>query len=338
MNDFLSRPTRNDVARRAGVSSATVSRVYNNPDTVSPEKTERVMKAAELLGYQPNRQASILRRRKSGIITLAVFRKENRPYYWGNQPLLQWMYADIIRSVLDEVSNTMFQLQIQIIQEKKDLKRLNQTDGIIGYDIDTKEEADLLTELKRPCIICHHTEDLTGRPSVRTDNFEGGKLQARWLKSRGSIRPLYITGRTSEIPADRRRMEGFINIYGSDNMFLVDDISGLEEAKERSDEIIRLIIDEKTDGLACVNDMTLLGIMTGGSGKSLPENLPMAGYDNLPVLPLFPGDTATIDLGLNKIYRTAVQRLTGELTGGSKSESGDKMQTVTVVPPRLILR
>ncbi|MBI9101701.1 MAG: LacI family DNA-binding transcriptional regulator [Spirochaetales bacterium] len=335
MNDPLSRPTRNDVAEKAGVSSATVSRVYNNPDSVSPEKAEKVLSAAETLGYEPNRQASSLRRRGSGTITLAAFRKKDRPYYWGNQPLLKWMYADVIRSVMDEVSQSMFHLQIQTIETEGDLESLKQSDGIIGYDVDTEHEAQALSALKKPYIICHHTEDLGSHPAVRTDNLEGGRIQARWLQGRGVQTPLYITGRIDEVPADRKRMEGFIEVYGRKNLLLIDDLSGLEEARARAAEIRKFIVKNKIDGIGFVNDMTLLGIMTGDKEVPIPEDIAMAGYDNLPVLPLFNENPATVDLRLNRIYRRAVTKLIADITGGGSTDIQENNNKTEIILPVL---
>ncbi len=58
-----SKATRKQVADEANVSEATVSRVFNNPASVSPGKVERVRSAAEMLGYVPDKFASALRRK-----------------------------------------------------------------------------------------------------------------------------------------------------------------------------------------------------------------------------------------------------------------------------------
>ncbi len=317
MKKNLSTATRDHVALKAGVSSATVSRVYNNPGSVSREKVEMVLQAAESLGYEPNRQASSLRRKRTGNITLIEFKKKNRSYYWGNQPLLKWMYADIVRSILDETSKSMFLLQIQEVENPDELESLaRNTDGIIGYDVDTREEAEAIRQLGKPYIICHHTEDLTEYPSVRTDNFTGGRIQAKYLEDRGVKYPLYITGYINEVPADRRRMEGFLDIYSPDSVSIIDNLAGLEEGKARADEVLEKIKADRLDGIACVNDMTLLGIILGGKNTQPAEIFPCIGYDNLPVLPVFPAPPATIDLKLNQIYRTGVIKLLEQISTG----------------------
>ncbi|MEJ2665356.1 MAG: LacI family DNA-binding transcriptional regulator [Spirochaetia bacterium] len=64
----LGKISRKQVARLAGVSETTVSRVYNNPERVDSAKVERVLKTARDLGYVPDKAASALRRKGTGII------------------------------------------------------------------------------------------------------------------------------------------------------------------------------------------------------------------------------------------------------------------------------
>lgn len=312
MEPVLSRITRDDVAQKARVSSATVSRVYNRPGTVSPEKRDRVLSAAAVLGYEPNRHASSLRRSGTGRITLVEFTKPGRDYYWGNQPLLKWMYADVVRSLLDEAAVSLFQIQMAGVDSVKDLEKLSgATDGIIGYDIDTQREIEMLISTGLPCVACHHTASLPGLPRVSTDNFAGGRLQGKYLKNLGVKRPLYVTGYLSLVPAHRERLKGFLSVYSRKETQILGNTAGMEAGKARSSRFCRLLTQGAFDGLAGVNDLTLLGLLSGSWKRNTPglEKLPVVGYDNLPVLPVFPFPLATVDLRLNRIYREAFRLL-----------------------------
>jgi LacI family transcriptional regulator len=68
--------TRDQVAKLAQVSSATVSRVFNNPEAVSPPLREAVLQASQKLGYTPNKAAGMLRRRGTGVIAFVELEKK----------------------------------------------------------------------------------------------------------------------------------------------------------------------------------------------------------------------------------------------------------------------
>jgi DNA-binding LacI/PurR family transcriptional regulator len=75
--EVISVSTRDDVARKAGVSGATVSRVFNNPDSVSDITREKVLKAAKELSYHPNIIASNFVKGISGNIGVVIPRIHN---------------------------------------------------------------------------------------------------------------------------------------------------------------------------------------------------------------------------------------------------------------------
>jgi len=335
----LSRITRDDVARKAGVSSATVSRVYNSPGSVSEEKRKAVLAAAEALGYAPNQHASSLRRNGTGRITLVEFRKGPRPYYWGNQPLLTWMFAQAVRGLMDEASAGFHRIQMAEIHSPEDLSRLEGTaDGIIGFDIDTEEEAERLEATGIPCVIGHHTRNFRGSTRIATDNIAGGRLQGEYLKSRGVRRPLYLTGYTGEVEAHRERLEGFLSVYPEGEAEIFRSAAGLEEGRAFSPRLRRILREGAADGLAGVNDQTLLGALSGlwKEGQLPGGDFPLVGYDNLPALPVFPLAIATVDLRLDRIYRKAFQVLlekigTRDSGGGSAGGGGD----LRLIPPVL---
>ena len=127
--------SRDQVAEAAGVSSATVSRVYNNPGSVSSERRKAVLEAAERLGYSPNKSASALRRNGTGIITLLELKKEKRPYYWGDLPIFKWFYTDVLHAVKSVIDESMYQLNLATASAPEDIESLkNKTDGLICYD------------------------------------------------------------------------------------------------------------------------------------------------------------------------------------------------------------
>lgn len=172
------------------MSSATVSRAYNLPDSVSPEKRERILTAAAELGYEPNPHARSLRRRSSGTITLVEFPKKGRPYYWGEEPLMKWMYADVVRAALEEAGQGLFQLRLATLATPEEAKILGRnSEGILAYDVDTAAEAALIRGLSCPGVICHHVEGFPAPDRVSTDNRQGGGSKPNTSKSQAAAAP-----------------------------------------------------------------------------------------------------------------------------------------------------
>ncbi|MCF7944798.1 MAG: LacI family transcriptional regulator [Spirochaetia bacterium] len=318
---------RDLVAARAGVSSATVSRVYNDPQRVSADKREAVLKAADELGYTPNKSASSLRRKGTGTITLIDFEKPERPYYWGSLPDFRWFYADILSGVRSVVDSSMYLLQLVNLKRPQDISSLiGRTDGIIGYDIDREEEALAIDGTGIPYVLCHHTAHFQHFHRFSTDNYGGGKLQAEYLISRGSSRPLYITGFLTTVESHSDRLQGFTDAYraqGIKQVEIVDAQAGRSGGRSAAASIKALLQSERIDGIAAVNDLTLLGLLYGLQELSDAdwEGLPIIGYDAMPFQDIIPFSFPSIDIQPKEIYRQAAEWLVSSLV--SSAANGD---------------
>ncbi|MDC7124560.1 MAG: LacI family DNA-binding transcriptional regulator [Spirochaetales bacterium] len=314
-------PKRDDVAEEAGVSSATVSRVYNNPDSVSPEKKNAVLKAAQKLGYVPNKAASALRRNGSGTITLVEFKKKKREYYWADLPLFKWFYAEVLHSVKDIIDESMFHLNLATINTKEDMLKLQgQTDGLICYDVDMTEEAEMIADSPIPYVIGHHTKDFSPHPRCCTDNTEGGRLQAELLKKAGCEKPVYITGFTQSVAPNRERLEGFISVYG-DSIRIIETNIGREAGFKTAGNLIKDIKNGKIDGIAAVNDITAAGAgyALEASGINIQTDIPLAGYDNMPFGDFLPFRLMSVNLRPAEIYQEAAKMLLEKIQGNTKT-------------------
>ncbi len=321
-------PLRDQVAAAANVSSATVSRVYNNPSSVSREKCEAVRNAAEALGYVPNKSASALRRNGSGIITLVELKKKQRQYYWADLPIFKWFYADVLHSVKNVIDGSMYQLNIASVKGPDDLKALKAgTDGLICYDVDEPAEAEMIAEAGIPYVIGHHTKSFAGFSRCSTDNFEGGRIQALMLKDVGCNRPAYITAHLDMVRPHRERLEGFLSVYSEQNVIITGDGVGREAGYKAVHNLA-----DTVDGIAAVNDITAAGAGYAlmESGLKVQQDIPLAGYDNMPLSIALPFRLLSVDLKPSIIYEKAADKLL-ELLLGKKPEENS-----TVLPEKII--
>ncbi|MDC7226418.1 MAG: LacI family DNA-binding transcriptional regulator [Spirochaetales bacterium] len=319
--------SRDEVAEAAGVSSATVSRVYNNPSSVSRNKRTAVLKAAEKLGYVPNKSASALRRNGTGIITLVEMKKKHRTYYWGDLPIFKWFYTDVLHAVKHVIDNSMYQLNIASASNSRELEALKgHTDGIICYDADEISEVEMIAASGIPYVIGHHTKAFEGFSRSSTDNFEGGRLQAILLKDAGCSKPAYITAHLDMVQPHLDRLEGFLSVYPEQNVRIVGDGIGRTAGYRAARKII-----SSADGIAAVNDITAAGAgyALSEAGIRVQHDIPLVGYDNMPLSIALPFKLMSIDLQPAEIYKQAAVSLLLRL-------SGDTGVTESVILPGIV--
>ncbi len=295
--------TRDQVAKVAKVSSATVSRVFNNQDSVSDELKQRVLSAAKKLNYIPNKAAAQLRRRGTGKIAVVQINKEDRTYYWGSIKLFDWFYAQALKGMLNAIQNSSYQLSFYSVNEKKDLISIcKKVDAIIGYDIDTKKEESFFNELPIPYILAHHIKPNDNYLHVSTDNYLGGVLQGKYLKSKNVENPIYISGYMKKVLSHAQRMEGIRKEYPNIEVVEIDFMNSKEINKTTS-YILQKIKGKEVDGIAFVNDLVLVKTL-----YKINFNIPIIGYDGAPYISLIE-NVASIEFHIDKIYELAINKI-----------------------------
>lgn len=311
---------RNKVALLAGVSSATVSRVFNHPEQVNKDKREIVLKAAKDLNYKPNINAAILARGINGKILLLDNNKLLK-YDSPNSHYYSWLYVDILNQIRNVLKGTVFEL---VISNLEDLKRqdsydLRDFDGIICFDIDDINDLSLIRDSGVPYVFGHHVRDIPLPNKLFTDNYYGGYLQARFLKETGHIKTIYITGMLNRLNAHKERYNGFCDIYSSKNHLLIEGRVGKVGGEESIRTVIDKIESKEYTAIAAVNDLTAIGIYFElmNRGISVPEEISLIGYDNLPFTNLLPKRLSTIDIKIGQLYKQSAINLLSIINNGS---------------------
>ncbi len=302
-------PTRKQVALEAGVSEATVSRVYNQPNSVAAEKVEKVKAVAKNLGYCPNKYASALRRNGSGVILFLEMHYTDG-YQWTQLRHYNAFYAEIIRTLTREAEKTLFHLRLQTVTSEREIAEFANPatcDGIIGFNFDTEESIRLLTDSGLPYVCCHHTEGFRHANRVSTDNYTGGAMQAKRLQELGYDQPTYVTGALEETFSHRERLRGFSSVFNESSMQLVYTHPSIEGGQRVGGKLARGIKQGNIDSLGVVNDLTAIGIIHElmAAGIEIPNDVGIIGYDNLPVISALPFQLVTIDLRLTRVYEKA---------------------------------
>ena len=197
--------TIKDVAKEAGVSTATVSRVINGSDKVSEDTRKRVVKAIKRLGYKPlkiNNPAVSGKLKMIGILVPDIF---------------AYHYSDIVEGAAEYLYQHGYEPFIYTFHRKLESELLaidyffmSKVDGLI---VCTSREDDEYLKIVRETAIPVVTVDRENRDfrfdSVNIDNYKAGKLVAEYLYRMGHKRVIHITGNL-DIYSIRMRMEGFV--------------------------------------------------------------------------------------------------------------------------------
>lgn len=319
-------PTIKDVAKKANVSVATVSRVINNTGYVNHETRKIVQSAIEELGYVPNELARSLFRKRSNIIGLIV------PH------ISTYFFSALIESIEDAVTKSGYKLMIfnskdDIELEKKYLNVLNQynVDGLILV-ANTKSAKEYI-KLGIPILTIDHIID-KDISSITSDNVLGGELAARKLVESGCQKIIHFRGPSDLITVvDRARGfyqvidENNIDCYSFDLDFKTPDINDIEMFIKKHPDV---------DGIFCSSDIIAFYAISvlKKLGYSIPNDVEVIGFDNIELSAVLLPKLTTIEQPIKEIGNVAIERLQNLIK--KKKEEDDDIHIL--LPVRLIER
>lgn len=272
-------PTIYDIARKAGVGIATVSRVLNGSERVAPATRQAVQTAMLALGYRPNRAAR----------RLAV-RGPNRPRIAALMPLFSTnFYFSVTRPMAVGLAAADMDLLISDIADREEKQRRldrilaeRSCEGLIicsmGIGLERQER---LRAAGIPFIFVDYP--MPGAPCATVDNVEGGRMAAQHLADGGSRRLALVTGPASA-HAFRAREEGFRCVAGADAPVVRAGAVTREEGRTAAAAL--LDAHREIDGVFCVNDLLALGVLEElrRRGRRVPGQVQVIGFDDQPLM------------------------------------------------------
>lgn len=272
-------PTIYDIAQRAGVGIATVSRVLNGSERVAERTRDAVQVAMAELGYRPNRAARRLALRgpnRPRVAALLPLFSTNF-YFSVSRPIAQGLMAADMDLVLYDVANREAKNRLldRIVAERA-------CEGLILCSMGVgSERRDQLRRLSIPAVCVDYITDVL--PCVTVDNIAGGSLSTRYLLDTGSRHLALVTG-PSAAHAFRAREEGFVKIAGiAAPVARADSVS-----RESGRGVVTTLLDAhpQLDGIVCVNDLLAVGVLEElrARGKRVPEDVQVIGFDDQPLM------------------------------------------------------
>jgi len=272
------RVTSRDVARQAGVSQSTVSRVFGGGN-VSDEKTERVMAAAVELGYSPNAIARSLTTQQSNIIGLVMANLTSPFYPYVLDKFLARLQAMDKQALLFTVPpgqdvDTVLPL---IMQHRVDA--LIVTSATLSSEMSAR-----CARLDIPVILFNRQARGGHASTVSCDNVAGGRTVADLLLDAGHKRLAYVAG-TPNTSTNTDRERGFTERLAERGQPRPTRYQGgyTYESGYAAGEML-LAQSTLPDAIFCANDIMALGCIDAARdlGVSIPEALSVVGFDDIP--------------------------------------------------------
>ena len=172
-------PTIYDVSRLSGVSTATISRAFSNPELVRESTRRKVFEAAEVLHYYPNAIARAMARQRTDKIAFLICKKD--------ATILDEFYAGICEGIMRETNKSVHQLVISTAADWGAMPSTAQNKQVEGVILGGNAPADMVTDFQsRGIAVVLVNNRVAGMelPCVISDEYEGVRLAVEHLISR----------------------------------------------------------------------------------------------------------------------------------------------------------
>lgn len=328
----MARPTIGDIARRAGTSKATVSRVLNGKPDVDPETRARIAEIVRELRYVPSSAATGLAHGRPNLIGVLV-------------PSLAWPWVlEVIRGVADELEASPFEFVMfttsseernEVIFERTLASGL--TAGLVAI-VPPGALAHVSETHARgfPVALIDDRADHPDLPSVVAANFEGAFEAATHLVALGHRRIAFVNG-PPEYGCNQERLRGYETAL--DTAGIPIDPSLIREGdfaraggRRATDSLLR--VEKSPTAIFAANDLMAFGAMEAAeaAGRRVPDDLSVVGFDDIPEARLTRPALTTVRQPLYEMGARAVELLLAQIGGHELSE------TRVVLPTELVPR
>ena len=298
--------TIQQVAELAGVSSATVSRVLNNPERVKENTKEKVLKVIQSVNYQPNSAGQSLRLNKSHMVMVTLPDITNTFFsrvVRGIKSAANDCGYDVLLFETTESSNSEDKIK-QFISTRK-------VDGIIHLSAKTRFR-ELLLHYEETSVVlaCEYMEQIDF-PSVSIDNVAAAMDATKYLTTLGHREILYVNGPTNMILC-RDRLRGYRFALDQSGVAFEDELVLFGDFTMRSGySVVAEALERKLQFTAvfCANDAMAIGAMKAlqERGIRIPQDVSVVGFDDIEFASYSQPSLTTVTQPSEEIGRAAMK-------------------------------
>ncbi|WP_197319330.1 LacI family DNA-binding transcriptional regulator [Saccharomonospora sp. NB11] len=324
-----------DVARLAGVSQQTVSRVLNQHPSVAPGTRTRVLAAIEQLGYRPNSAARALASKRTRLIGVVGFdtslygpastlagleQAAHRAGYFVSVASLRAPDGDAVQQALQRLTSQSVEGVVVIAPQRATVDAL----------------ADAPDDL--PLVVVEGG-DGDGRPVVCVDQVAGARLATRHLLDQGAPTVWHVAGPSGWLEA-QNRVTGWREELRDAGVAAPEPLRG--DWSPASGYSAGQLLAERSDVRAVfvANDQMALGLLRAfhERGVSVPDDVLVAGFDDVPESAYYTPPLTTVRQDFDAVGRRSIDLLLDliETASTGVAEPGTKPRVVTVTPELVV--
>ncbi|WP_062748198.1 LacI family DNA-binding transcriptional regulator [Shouchella tritolerans] len=327
-----------DVALKANVSTASVSRVLSGKPGVSAETEQRIRKVIEELDYRPNVSARGLAKRTTGNIAVVVPR--------GSFILNNPFFSTILEGIAKGFDQTDYNILMSFTSlQQKRLLETRSVDGAILFSPRNEElSLEWLKSIGIPMVVVGSYLEDSPFPCVRPDDEDGIRQAVTALYQLGHRNIGIINGPISSMHSVRC-LNGYKRTllelgldYSSENVIEIDEFDGF-----KATEVMASFLSDhrKITGVVCSSDYLAIGVIKAATmiGLSVPEDLSVVGADDVPISNFLTPSLSSVHVDLVGIGKRATSILMNMLQGKQlrKRDVVFKMEYInrsTTAPPK----
>jgi len=265
-----------DVAKHAGVSPATVSRVMNGRFLGEPEVAERVRASARELSYWPNQRARSFAMGQTNAIAFLVPDLAN--------PSFQVVLAGLSKAAGDDGYRVMVADSAEAVEDEPLLAaEIRRRCDAVVLCAPRMSEAALVqaTEMLAPVVLVHRFSPAVSVPTLTVDSRQGAEGLARYLHGLGHRRFAYVAGPSGVANENRLRGLADFEAFAPDAQIVhVPGGAGSEQGVAAADEVLR----SGATAVLAFNDLVAIGVVHGLLEREVPvpEQISVTGFDDIP--------------------------------------------------------
>ncbi len=329
--------TIKDIAKLAGVSPSTVSRVVSGSPRISRETTAKVKRIMDELGYHPNEMAKSLVSKTSHALGIMLPRPAEELFHND-------FFGELLRGIVTQSTRMGYDLLMTTVSGERDelstisrLARGRRVDGLVllGSRRDDPLIA-YLSENKFPFVVIGRSETHPEALMVDNDNVQASYDATKHLIVQGHKRIGFVSG-PPNLTLSHDRLKGYRNALAEARLESREEwiVEGefLQESGFRSMSMF-MSMRERPTALIAIDDNVAFGVLSGLAelGYRVPEDLSLIGFNNIPLAELAAPPLSSIDIGTYQLGYTAIASLI-KLIQGERPH-----QNPILIPHKLVVR